>query len=621
MNTEVKEAEINEFELEQLPILPLKDLSFFDDEEEKTKDYENLGKIKLCGKVKFTSLPDPTKDTFRFSLISDAQTRTLEINAKTINNTDVPLSDGQDYIFSCDDPIDGIYLARHYKADADLFKDDNFQPGLIRALDMKIFGLEIKSESNRCGQDSLIGLSIFGAPENIEKDEETEITTFEFREKETSKIFSMTFNPKMNHGIEHELKIEENETYFIDAIGLLGDSTFYVKAIFSAQEQVEKILGPKRAKEFCRLDHRQKNEILLYLKKSSECFRVVDKSETTAFRTDDELIEKYRFLQEHYPEAVQRAIESLITSPILVEQQKTKALAVLINTSWSQQLYLNTDYSFLKGELDRTHFGQDALKEYIISTLMEYQAKTKNKGKAFLLVGPPGVGKTSILSTAAAAFGLPYSKISVNGVTTPSFLKGTPRLYNNATYGQIISKINQLGSRCLLIIDEIDKMNCSHDGDPYSALYDLLDGQELFQDEFIEEPIPKHDVLFVFTANSLSGIPEPILDRLEIISVPDYSQEEQRVILTDYIIPKVMDQYYELKLQFSENAIDTILSFSYSRGVRTIEKNVSRLISGALLSMKKEGKPCFQIDECFVRNILEKKIYQNINTNNIKIGF
>ena len=625
MNTEVKETEINEFELEQLPILPLKDLSFFDDEEEKTKDYENLGKIKLSGLVKFTSLPDDKKDTFRFSLISGSQTRTLEITAKTVNNTSVPLSDGENYIFSCDEPINDIYIVKHYKTLEGLSEADVFEPKFIRALDTKILGLEIISDANRCSHDSLIGLSIFGYPRNIISNTETGIITFNFDEQNTGRSFRMKFNPKMNHGItENEFNIKEGHLYLVDSMGVLGGDAYCVIGLFTAEEKIEKLFGEngeKKVKEYYRMNQKQKQEILTHLQKSSRTYDIIDKNQVAIFKTDDELIEKYRILQHIYPPEVQRAIESLITSPILVEQQKTKALSVLINTPWSQRVKLNTDYSFLKKELDRTHFAQETVKNYIIATLIDYEAKIKNKGKAFVLVGPPGVGKTSLLMSAARACGLPYSKISVNGITTPCFLKGTPRLYNNATYGQIISKLNQLGTRCLLIIDEIDKMCGSHDGDPYSALYDLLDPNECFQDEFIEEGIPKQDVLFSFTANSLSNIPKPILDRLEIISVDDYTIEEKRVILTDYIIPKELEQYYDPGLQFSEEAITKILNSSSENGVRALEKIITRLISSALLFMKKQNKNSFIIDEHFVCQVMGQKIYQNTNTHNIKIGF
>lgn len=253
--------------------------------------------------------------------------------------------------------------------------------------------------------------------------------------------------------------------------------------------------------------------------------------------------------------------------------------------------------------LDEDHYGMEKVKERIIEYLAVRKLKNELKGPILCLFGPPGVGKTSIAKSIARALNRNYVRMSLGGVKDEAEIRGHRRTYVGAMPGRIVAAMKQAGSKNpLILLDEIDKMSHDFRGDPASAMLEVLDGEQnnSFRDHYLELPFDLSDVLFLTTANNLDTIPRPLLDRMEIISLSSYTEEEKVNICQKYLIPKQLDKHglSVKQVVITEGAVrQTINCYTRESGVRSLEREIANMCRKVAKKLISENKKSVKITE------------------------
>lgn len=254
----------------------------------------------------------------------------------------------------------------------------------------------------------------------------------------------------------------------------------------------------------------------------------------------------------------------------------------MVNVPWKKRSKIKQDLSFAEDVLNRDHYGLDEVKDRILEYLAVQKRVKKIKGPVLCLVGPPGVGKTSLGESIAKATNRKFVRMALGGVRDEAEIRGHRRTYIGSLPGKVVQKMAKAGVRNpLFLLDEIDKMGMDHRGDPASALLEVLDPEQnsTFNDHYLEVDYDLSDVMFICTSNSLN-IPGPLLDRMEIIRIPGYTEDEKTNIAERYLKPKQMrnNGLRDNELVIEESAVrDLIRYYTREAGVRGLEREVAKI--------------------------------------------
>ena len=258
-------------------------------------------------------------------------------------------------------------------------------------------------------------------------------------------------------------------------------------------------------------------------------------------------------------------------------------LDTVLDLPWNKKSEERHDLAEAQAILDRDHYGMEKVKERIMEFLAVKSLAPDLKGQVLCLVGPPGVGKTSIAKSVAEAMGRNYTRMSLGGVRDEADIRGHRKTYIGAMPGRIMDALRRAGtSNPLILLDEIDKMGNDFRGDPASAMLEVLDTEQnvAFRDHYIELPFDLSDVVFLTTANDLSTVPRPLLDRMEVIELPSYTAEEKRLIARRHLLSKQMKKHglSENQLIVDDETLDAIISgYTREAGVRRLEQVLAKL--------------------------------------------
>src|SRR3954451_25396831 len=275
----------------------------------------------------------------------------------------------------------------------------------------------------------------------------------------------------------------------------------------------------------------------------------------------------------------------------------------LLGLPWRKKSKISKDLANAVKVLDADHYGLEKVKERIVEYLAVQQRVDRLKGPILCLVGPPGVGKTSLGQSVARATGRKFVRMSLGGVRDEAEIRGHRRTYIGSMPGKIVQNMSKAGvHNPLFLLDEVDKMSMDFRGDPSSALLEVLDPEQnaAFNDHYLEVDLDLSEVMFVCTANSLN-IPAPLLDRMEVIRLPGYTEDEKLNIARRYLIPKQMRQngLKEAELKISDSAIlDVIRYYTREAGVRNLEREVANVCRKVVKQMLlKPRKATVRVDD------------------------
>lgn len=257
----------------------------------------------------------------------------------------------------------------------------------------------------------------------------------------------------------------------------------------------------------------------------------------------------------------------------------------------------DTDYDLKKVEevLNREHYGLDKVKERIIEQMAVLKLRNDAKAPILCLYGPPGVGKTSLGKSVAEALGRKYARVALGGVHDEAEIRGHRRTYLGSMPGRIISALEKCGSsNPVMVLDEIDKLGADYKGDPQTALLEVLDPEQncKFHDNYIDHDYDLSKVLFIATANSLGSISRPLLDRMEIVEIEGYVEDEKTEIALRHLLPRVLADYgfEESEIEFTRDAIHEIIDkYTHESGVRRLEKRIKEILR-KIARMKASGE-------------------------------
>lgn len=292
-------------------------------------------------------------------------------------------------------------------------------------------------------------------------------------------------------------------------------------------------------------------------------------------------------------------------------------LDTCLELPWQVKTRERINVAAVSKALDADHYGLDKVKERILEFVAVKQLAPELKGQIICLVGPPGVGKTSIAMSVAKAMHRKLARISLGGIRDEADIRGHRKTYVGAMPGRIIAGIKQAGSaNPVLLLDEIDKVGSDHRGDPAAALLEVLDGEQnsTFRDHYLELPFDLSDVMFITTANTTDTIPRPLLDRMEVIELPSYTDREKLQIAKKHLLPRELKRHglTRAQLKISDGGMNELITgYTKESGVRLLERKLAALCRKCAAKIVRDNVKQITITEKNLKEFLGERRYRD----------
>lgn len=400
--------------------------------------------------------------------------------------------------------------------------------------------------------------------------------------------------------------LEENDLY--KRCALLSFKIANEIAVLSMKETIQ-----NKVKE--RMDKHQKEFILreqmkVIREELGEENLVSDAEEfadaTNKLEASQEVKDKLMKEIHRFKSAMQNSAENGVTRTYI---------ETMLEMPWDKMAEDTVNIAEAKRILDEDHYGLEKVKERILEFLAVRTLTQKGESPILCLVGPPGTGKTSIAKSLSKALNKPYARISLGGVRDEAEIRGHRKTYVGAMPGRIANALKTSGAKnALILLDEIDKVSNDYKGDTFSALLEVLDSEQnvKFRDHYLEVPLDLSEVLFVTTANSLQTIPRPLLDRMEVIEISSYTENEKLHIATRHLVPKQLKKHglTDEQLKITKGAIWKMAgSYTKEAGVRQLERTIGEICRKAAREILEEGKTSIRVTERNLEKYLGKEKY------------